>query len=425
MDGTPRREGSELGVDVRIGDGWVEAAVTLRGMDAAQRARHLARIGWLASLLERAPEHQVPSWRVAQAGDEAVLTLESAEGLPIAVRILACAALLRVVTDAVRAGPSGAGEVWSARTPLGGETGPWLWVGGWRREEGEIHAQALAELVASVPGAWAWPGGKARLGRARLSTREAEWEDGALHLEGGVSCAAVVVPDAQAARRLSDGEVLGAAIAKITHAERYRQWRRPRQVDDDTVEFAVALDAGKTLEHGLAARLVGPQCTVRVRTYNAEHGAAVDDGNVPHLVVRTAPAALETTWVRLGLMRTLCTLLERLGGSKAPPDIAVLHATYPKAGAPQLLLSILVCDDAAVDAVEATLRGIGSARWLAPKRLDRDVWSLSVHLDGRPATAYAGVIADADEQARWRDAEAAEALLRRRVREGVGKVIRH
>ena len=263
------------------------------------------------------------------------------------------------------------------------------------------------------------------MGRARLSTREAQWEDGALHLEGGVSCAAVVVPDAQAARRLSDGEVLVAAIAKITHAERYRQWRRPRQVDDDTVEFAVALDAGKTLEHGLAARLVGPQCTVRVRTYNAEHGAAVDDGNVPHLVVRTAPAALETTWVRLGLMRTLCTLLERLGGSKAPPDIAVLHATYPKAGAPQLLLSILVCDDAAVDAVEATLRGIGSARWLAPKRLDRDVWSLSVHLDGRPATAYAGVIADADEQARWRDAEAAEALLRRRVREGVGKVIRH
>ena len=138
-------------------------------------------------------------------------------------------------------------------------------------------------------------------------------------------------------------------------------------------------------------------------------------------MVRTAPAALETTWVRLGLARTLCTLLKRLGGSKAPPDIAVLHATYPKAGAPQLLLSILVCDDAA----EATLRGIASARWLAPKRLDRDVWSRSVHLDGRPAPACAGVIADADEQARWRDAEAAEALLRRQVREGGAKVIRH
>ena len=74
---------------------------------------------------------------------------------------------------------------------------------------------------------------------------------------------------------------------------------------------------------------------------------------------------------------------------------------------------------------EATLGSIASARWLAPKRLDRDLWCLRVHLDGRPASAYAGVIADAHEQARWRDAEAVVALLRRRVRERAGEATRH
>ena len=55
-----------------------------------------------------------------------------------------------------------------------------------------------------------------------------------------------------------------------------------------------------------------------------------------------------------------------------------------------------------------------------------------VHQDPRaqtwtmcPATAYAGVITDTHEQARWRDAEAVVALLRWRVREEGAKVIRH
>ena len=425
MEGTPRRGLSELGVEVRIGDGRVEAAVAVEGMNAATRTRHLARIGWLASLLERAPEHRMPSWRVAQSGDEAVLTVESAEASPVAVKVIACAELVRVLADAVGVRPPGTGEVWSARTPLGGETGSWLWVGAWRREQGEMQAPALAALVASMPGAWAWPGGREGSGRARSSTHDSQREDGALHLEDGVSCMAAVVPDAQAARRLGDGEVLGAAMASAVHAELYRGWCRARQVDGETVEFAVALSGASAIDDHHLARLVGPQCTVRRTTCNAAHGAAVEDGDVPHLVVRTTPAALETTWVRLGLVRTLGTVLARAGQSRTPPDIAALHATYPKAGAAQLLLSVLVCDDAAVDAVEATLGAIASARWLAPKRLDRDLWCVRVHLDGRPASAYAGVIADAHEQARWRDAEAVVALLRRRVRERAGEATRH
>ena len=249
----------------------------------------------------------------------------------------------------------------------------------------------------------------------------------------------MIAPDAGTTQHVGRSKPIGKAQYENLEEERFcrrklESWRRMKEVEPGRVRFAIEIDGMQKIDDTTLAQLTGPQVQVRKGCYDTMNEVVLPKGGkTPHWVVETERDKATEAWSRAHLAKTLNTHLNALEKDLKEGEYSswsVYAREFTAGGETTLALSTIAADhDNQMDgyesdlvaAVEETLSGIETARWLCTTHLGYTPMPMEIIYAGASATAYLGWVTEPSECEQWGDPALVNAVIEQTLQNHKGE----